>query len=322
MRALFIAPLTLALLAGCGTDSTTSTGDGPEAVPAADASVFPEAGKRTLTEFIEQEGENRDAPVLTPGGMVARPGTQRFSFALFTIAREQVSDVDEVALYVARGADGTVTGPYPARRDPLTTEARFRSKTAGEEDAEAVYVSDVEFEGRGESRVAAVVRRGDTNHVTRPISVVVRSFDRIPAAGDRAPKVGTPTVSDVADVSAIDTRQPPTSMHDTDLSKVLGRKPVVLLFATPALCQTRVCGPVADVTEQVKQQTPGDEVQFIHMEIYKDNDVAKGLRPQVQAYGLPTEPWVFVTDRKGVVRTAIEGAFGVDELKKAVAEVR
>ena len=82
-------------------------------------------------------------------------------------------------------------------------------------------------------------------------------------------------------------------MHDDDLAEVLGKKPVVLLFATPALCQSRVCGPVVDIAEQVKRDR-GDEAAFIHMEIYNDNPANEGLRPQVQAYGLPTEPWLFV----------------------------
>ena len=92
-------------------------------------------------------------------------------------------------------------------------------------------------------------------------------------------------------------------MHSEDLADVLGEKPVVLLFATPALCQSRVCGPVVDVTEQVKAEY-GDEAAFIHMEIYEDNEFDPknpNLRPQVEAFGLPTEPWLFVIDENGEV---------------------
>ena len=106
-------------------------------------------------------------------------------------------------------------------------------------------------------------------------------------------------------------------MHTEDLADVLGKKPVVLLFATPALCLSRVCGPVVDVAEQVKAEF-GDDVAFIHMEIYVDNqyDPEKPkLRPQVEAYGLPTEPWLFVIDKDGKVQTRIEGAFSVSELE-------
>ena len=42
------------------------------------------------------------------------------------------------------------------------------------------------------------------------------------------------------------------------------------------------------------------------------------MRPQVRAFHLPSEPWLFAIDRQGTVRAALEGAFGVDELTQAV----
>jgi hypothetical protein len=60
------------------------------------------------------------------------------------------------------------------------------------------------------------------------------------------------------------------------------------------------------------------------MEIFNDNDPNKGPRPQVRAFNLPSEPWVFAIDRNGVIRATIEGAFGVEALaraaKKAIGE--
>jgi hypothetical protein len=137
-----------------------------------------------------------------------------------------------------------------------------------------------------------------------------------------APRVHTQTLTDVGgNAKAIDTRVPPaTDMLKDDLYDVLGKKPVVLVFATPQLCQSRVCGPVVDVAEQVKSETKGDVV-FIHNEIYNDNNPSKGLRPQLAAYGLETEPWTYVIDRSGKVVQRFEGALSVDELKQAVAKV-
>ena len=137
-----------------------------------------------------------------------------------------------------------------------------------------------------------------------------------------APRVHTQTLTDVGgNAKAIDTRVPPAlDMLKDDLYDVLGKKPVVLVFATPQLCQSRVCGPVVDVAEQVKSETKAD-VSFIHNEVYVDNNPNKGLRPQLTAYGLQTEPWIFVIDRTGKVVQRFEGAVSVDELKAAVAKV-
>jgi len=60
-------------------------------------------------------------------------------------------------------------------------------------------------------------------------------------------------------------------------------------------------------------------VRFVHQEIYNDNEVDKGFRPQVLSWKLPTEPWAFAVDRSGKVAARLEGAFSASELERAVA---
>jgi hypothetical protein len=57
---------------------------------------------------------------------------------------------------------------------------------------------------------------------------------------------------------------------------------------------------------------------FIHMEIYNNNKVIDGYRPQVGAFNLPTEPWVFVVNKGGRIAARMEGAFSVDDLQTAM----
>ena len=52
----------------------------------------------------------------------------------------------------------------------------------------------------------------------------------------------------------------------------------MLVFATPALCQSRVCGPVVDIAQQVADEY-GNSADFIHMEVYNDNEISKGSAP-------------------------------------------
>jgi hypothetical protein len=126
----------------------------------------------------------------------------------------------------------------------------------------------------------------------------------------------TPTVGQEP-IEKIDTRDPHDDMHSVNFRDALGKKPIVLVFATPQLCQSRVCGPVVDVAEELKAKY-GKQADFIHMEIYNDNDVAKGFRPQVLKWGLPTEPWVFTIKRDGTIAARIEGAYSADELDAAI----
>ena len=100
---------------------------------------------------------------------------------------------------------------------------------------------------------------------------------------------------------------------------MIGKKPIALLMATPQLCQSRVCGPVVDIAEQMKQEF-GDEVEFIHQEVYVDNDLNKGLRDPLKAFGVPTEPWLFTIDSTGKVAARLEGSFGVNEFREAVQQ--
>lgn len=285
------------------------------------ASDFPQAAGRTLAELRQ---DSQEGLILAPSVSVLQPGTNRYGFAVFDAARKQVAGAP-VALYVSR-PDGTgLRGPYVGRSESLAVKPQFESRTTATDPdaAKSVYVADVPFAKPGSYRVTAVAKLDGRSVSTSSFSAEVRSAATRgfpPNVGDAAPKVSTPTLDDVSgDAERLSTRMPPaTDLVQTDLAKVYGKKPVALLFATPALCQSRVCGPVVDVMEQVRSGAASDKTAFISSEIYKENRVDQGLRPAPAAYRLPTEPWLFVLDRNGRVVERIEGAFSVAELQAAV----
>ena len=318
-----VAALALAVLAsGCGKDDEPSN-TGEPATQAPEAADFPEPGTDSIDEFVAEVGETNEV-VAFPSGGVFEPGKSRFGFGLFDVAGPQIDDAD-VAVYIQDDKGGEIQGPFPARTESLEVQSAYKAESALEDDTSSVYVADVPLTESRETRAVAVLRDEEGNFTATNFQqgIPVRNQPAIPGEGEAVPSVHTPTLEDVGDVSEIDTRVPPSTMHEEDLSDVLGEKPVVLLFATPALCQSRVCGPVVDVAEQVKAEY-GDEVAFIHMEIHVDNEFdpeKPNLRPQVLAYGLPTEPWLFVIDENGDVSTRIEGAFSVAELEEALEPV-
>jgi hypothetical protein len=63
------------------------------------------------------------------------------------------------------------------------------------------------------------------------------------------------------------------------------------------------------------------DVNWVHVEVYEGfNDATfapdvEHLAPAVVAYGLPSEPWVFVMDESGVVVARFEGVIGAGELE-------
>jgi hypothetical protein len=253
-------------------------------------------------------------------------GTNRFPFGVFTAGRDQITDA-QVAIYATPGRSpkGAAIGPFTARIEDLTTKAAFRAKTTADDPsaAQVAYVSDIPFDKTGPWTFGALIKTGTGagayQYSLLPSPHPVGQYPA-PHVGQKAPDVHTPTVGSVSNISQIDTRVPPDDMHNDDLANVLGKKPVVLLFATPALCQSRVCGPVTDEAEQVKQEF-GDKVAFIHQEVYNNNRIQDGPRPQMTAYGLQTEPWCFIIDRSGKVSSVLQGPFSVQELEAAVQKV-
>ena len=317
------AALSLAIGA-CGSGGSGDSSSAAQAAsqPAPPASAFPPAGSKTLDQILSSSHAQHSNLVVSPTGRVFEPGENRFGFGVFTVSRQQVTDA-QVAIYAAPSGGGKATGPYPASIDSLAVSPQFESKTTRTDPdaAHAVYVTHLNLDHAGDWDMIALIKQGDGYSATLMPTTHVGGFDRIPAVGQRPPAIHTPTAEDVhGDLSKIDTRTPPDDMHAVDFADALGKEPIVLLFATPALCQSRTCGPVVDVAEEVKSQY-GDKVDFIHMEVYKHNNASDGIRPQLQAFGLTTEPWLFVIDRSGVVSTRIEGGFGATELESAVKKV-
>jgi hypothetical protein len=332
------------LLAGCGSggDSTEATSASVENRPAPPKSEFPQANGRSLQDVIDAAEATELS--FSPQAMVFYPGRNRFPFGVSQKDQSTVPDA-EVALYFApvpevdkeieaakaKGAaarakkkalEEPATGPFPAKIESLETKPAFQAKSTSDDPdaASAVYVSEIDFPTDGEWQIAAVIREGDGLAATLLPGVSVGTFSRMPRVGDPAPLIHTPTPADVGgDLSKLTTRIPPDTQNQVDYADALGKEPIVLLFATPKFCQSRVCGPVVDVAEQVKHENEG-KAAFIHMEIFKDN---KPPTPnaQVRAFRLPSEPWMFAIDKDGYIRDAIEGAFGVDALTEAMKKV-
>lgn len=304
------------LLAGCGGGSEDSSR------PAPAAAEFPSARGKTIADLLQHSGAKPTKLVIAPAAQTFDVGENRYPFGVFTRGNEQVDDAD-VALYFAKDANGPVTGPLPAQVTSLETKPAYRAQGAGGPgEATTVYVvPKVDFDRNGPWLAIAMLKGKEGLEASRVPSPVVGDFPRIPQVGEKAPVIHTPTAADVGgDLAKIDTRVPPDQMHEIDFADAVGKKPVVLVFATPALCVSRVCGPVVDVAQQVADSY-GGKADFIHMEIWNDNDRGKGPRPQVRAYNLESEPWTFLIDRNGIVRDRIEGAFGVSELEEAMRTI-
>lgn len=322
------APSLLALVvaltaAGCGGGGTASAPP-PAPEPTARVQDFPAAEGKTLMTLREGLPAG---PILAPTTAASlQAGTNRVGFALRDRANKLLSGA-AVALYTT-DHDGThVRGPYLARTESLAVKPQYESRNTAQdpEAAKTIYVADVPIGKPGKRVITGVARLDGRLVATTGFELTIPrkgQKGRPPDVGDRAIDIHTPTVTSVAgDAAKISTRVPPaTPMLQEDFHDVLGKKPIVLVFATPQLCQSRICGPVVDVAMQA-QGSYADKAVFIQQEIYRNNRIADGYTSQVNAWRLPTEPWIFVIDRTGKIAARYEGAVSVGELERAVAKV-
>jgi len=326
VRRLLTTSLLALALAGCGGDTKQEEsskgaddlagvefGDAIRAARSVEAADLPATRGRTLQEVAGR------LPSIQLGlaTSVFTPGANRLAFGMLDQTNTFV--YGKTGIYLARTPDGKALGPFPAPADPLVVEPAFRSRGAADPSGEiaAIYHARVDLPRAGRWYVLAVTRsQGKMFGASSMIEV--KRDDPIPAVGEQPPRVQTETLASAGgDIESIDTRVPPSDMHETDFRDVVGERPVALLFATPRLCQTRVCGPVVDIAAQMKAEY-GDRMEFIHQEVYVDNEIDKGLRPPLEAFRLRTEPWLFTIDADGRVAARLEGSFGTDEFREAV----
>ena len=318
----------LLALAGCGGGSDPVPADPVEQVPDTggqreavreaqnpDPESFPPAEGKTLQQVADLVGAG-------PQGALAvktvTTGDSRLAFGM--IGQDGRAIYGPTAVYIAPDPSQPAQGPFVAPADVLLTQPRYRSKQAATENDPfaAIYSTEVPFDNAGTWAVLLATRQnGRLVGAPVRIPVTTKAEDKIPDVGEKAPDTHTDTLESVkGDEAMLDTRDPASDMH-ADLAEVRGKKPVALLFATPQLCTSRVCGPVADIALQLKSKY-GRRMEFIHQEVWMENDTNKGLRPPLEAFKLETEPWLFVLDKSGKITTRLEGSFGLREFEDAI----
>jgi hypothetical protein len=123
------------------------------------------------------------------------------------------------------------------------------------------------------------------------------------------------------------------AFYETSIADaVAANEPFVVAFATPKFCASQQCGPTLDRLKPIAARHPG--VTVINVEPYQLESTDSGLQPvttgdppqltPAQAtldWRLPTEPWVFVVDRDGIVTDSFMLIFSDEELEAALTAV-
>jgi hypothetical protein len=296
----------LILAVGCGGPNPTSSSASSAAPDASAGSVASgQPQPSVLPAFVSSElavGPNRFLFSFVDPVTNAHLGSpDRTASVAFTgPAGEKIPSAPGTFIWAIEGVSGVYVTPvdFPAAGDWL---AEFTTAAAGKPD----------------ERIGFRFQVLEKKHVIVP--------------GDKAPSVDTPTLSSVGgDVAKIATDpKPDKKFYETSISGALAaHKPFVLIFATPKFCQTSTCGPTLDKLKPVAAAHPG--VTFINVEPYRLADDHGQLQPVLDAggnlqtvpasdaYGLLSEPYVFIVGGDGVVKASYELIFTPDEIDKVL----
>lgn len=289
-----------AVLTACGSTSSSA----PTAPASPDAAGSSDPASSALAAVAPDATADLAVVAATYEQLVDQPNP--FVFGLFTLEQEPLADVS-AELY-AVPESGAPLGPWPA--EPAAVDVP----------PGALYTVPVEFSATGLHEIVVVTDDGRAGVVA--VDVRDSESSELAAPGQQAQVVATPTTDEDLGYDRICTRTPePCGMHDVSLEQALaGDMPVVLLFATPAFCQTAVCGPTVDVVDQVRG-SGFDDVRFVHCEIF--SDAGETLGDPVVAWNLPTEPWMFVIDTDGTIVRRADGPLLVvaDEVRALIEDV-
>ena len=269
---------------------------------------------------------------LVPLNSQIEVGDQRFAIGLLTEENElslnasltflffTIEDEEGTLATEQPGTPVSLTESFVTMNEDGTLETRVGPEVGG-------YVAAVPFDRGGDWGVIVRGTLEDGSPVDLRLRFSVLDDSSIPRIGDPAPRSAQTVLRDVRDIVEIDSSNPPhPEMHEKTIAEALDTgKPVVIAFATPAFCTSRICGPVVDEVIVPLLEKYGGQVEFVHVEPY-DLDTARsggGLVgvPALLEWGIRTEPWVFVVDAQGKVASKFEGIMTEFEVDAAIQQV-
>lgn len=298
-RFLALGGLALAGVA-CG-GSGTKTADGPGAG----------SGSRSLDDLIA--GRPQGLSVIHTGTEVLPRRDERFTFALADPSDPSRRIIaDEAQVWVAPSRTDPALGPFVAP---------YRNEGLGERFG--IYSTRIEFPAANLWLVLVeATPPGSGEPLIGGAQVAIGPRNNMPKPGDAAVAVATPTTGDPRGVDPICTRQPPCDMHYVSLDEAMASgKPSVLIIATPAFCQSQLCGPEVEIIQTVESEIGRERANWIHVEVYKDDEEAPArqlLSPAAEAWTLEEEPVTYLIRADGTIADRILGPFDLSEARETL----
>jgi hypothetical protein len=250
-------------------------------------------------------------------------GPNRFLFSFSDAAGKPAASPDRTGKVQFRGPGGESVAADPGKFIWAI------------QDVSGVYLTHADFPVAGAWTAVFSTAAPGSPEESIPFSFDVLAKASAVQVGAKAPSVKTPTLGDVGgSANRISSDPSPmASFYETSVAEALAaHKPFVLVFATPKFCKSATCGPTLDKVKTVAAAHPG--VTFINVEPYKltltDGQLQPDLSstgqlqtvPATDAYGLLSEPYVFVVGGDGIVKASFELIFTPEEIDAALTGLK
>ena len=191
-----------------------------------------------------------------------------------------------------------------------------------------IYTAQLNFDKAGAWGIGIVVKGTDGVERQSSTSIQVKETTSTPAIGSPAPRSASKTSADVDSLDLLTTDlSPDPELYDKTIAEAIEEnQPLMVVFSTPAYCQTSTCGPQLDVVKDIKDVYK-DRINVIHIEVYDNPQDIQGdlsnaiISPTLEEWGLPTEPWTFIVDEGGLVQAKFEAFTTRQELEEALLNV-
>ncbi len=285
---LFCGGILLCALSACQGDPPTITPEGMQ--PVGEGADPAEADEQISVEILNSElalGLERFAfRILDAGGTPIRDGNVRVRFfRILPQSGETANAADGEALYF--GANLPNGGSW---------------------------VAYTEFDSSGPWGLEVELTRASGQIGLASMEVEVAGDTDTPRVGLTPPDVELPRLEDVGDVSELTSDPNPLeALYTTNLAEARASgQPSVILLASPAHCPTDLCRAALSSLKGL-HGTYQDRVDFLHYET-RDLDDPEQFSEAYEAWGLPSEPWFFFLDSRGLVASRVEGALDSTEL--------
>lgn len=236
-------------------------------------------------------------------------GQQRVLIAIQDLqTTESLASPDQEVTATLRDRIGSPLGEYEGEFIWMIPEVR------------GLYKFEMDIPGPGTFQITL---QGDGIGEPPPVGLLAVEDPTVVLPGESAPLSESRTTRshDLSEITTDPTPEP--SFYEMTVAEAVESGPSVLVFATPAWCTTQTCGPLLDQVKALSTEYPN--LNYVHVEIYDNIDAASFEElvtvPAVAEWGLPSEPWVFVTDGSGIVTAAFQGVALDSELDSAFAAV-